>query len=80
MSPTYIIETRRGAAGIVVRDGRGFRFFAATHEFRSLDGQLFATPGAAEAAALDRLYGLRDRGRVASKRQYVLRINAGGGQ
>jgi hypothetical protein len=30
MYGTYIIETRKGAAGIVIGDGRGFRFFAAT--------------------------------------------------
>ncbi len=53
MSATYIIETRQGAAGIVVRDGRGFRFFAARREFNGLDGHLFATPRAAETAALD---------------------------
>jgi len=33
MYDTYIIETRKGAAGIVVRDGHGFRFFAATQDF-----------------------------------------------
>jgi hypothetical protein len=61
MSDTYIIETRDGAAGIVVRDGRGFRFFAATRDFNGLDGQLFATPRAAEAAAKDQLCGLSAR-------------------
>jgi len=30
---TYIVETRKGAAGIVVRDGHGFCFFAATQGF-----------------------------------------------
>lgn len=57
MSSTYIIETRKGAAGIVVRDGRGFRFFAAQRAFNRLDGHLFATPRAAEAAARDCLCG-----------------------
>jgi hypothetical protein len=57
MSSSYIIETRRGAAGIVVRDGRGFRFFAAQCLFNCLDGHLFATPRAAEAAARDCLCG-----------------------
>jgi hypothetical protein len=61
MSSTYVIETRRGAAGIVVRDGRGFRFFAAMQELGDLDGRLFATPRAAEAAAFDHLYGLKAR-------------------
>jgi hypothetical protein len=62
MFSTYIIETRKGAAGIVVRDGRGFRFFAAKCEFHCLDGHLFATPRAAEAAANDCLF--RDKRRV----------------
>jgi hypothetical protein len=44
MYDTYIIETRKGAAGIVVRDGRGFRFFAATHDFNHLEGQVFGSP------------------------------------
>jgi hypothetical protein len=57
MSSSYIIETRNGAAGIVVRDGRGFRFFAAQCVFNCLDGHLFATPRAAEAAARDCLCG-----------------------
>jgi hypothetical protein len=52
MYDTYIIETRKGAAGIVVRDGDGFRFFAATHDFNGLEGQVFSTPKEAEAAAL----------------------------
>jgi hypothetical protein len=51
MYDTYIIETRKGAAGIVVRDGRGFRFFAATHDFNHLEGELFGSPKDAEAAA-----------------------------
>ncbi len=63
MNDTYIIETRKGAAGIVVRDGRGFRFFAATHDFNCLDGQLFATQRAAEAAAMDHLNALKARNR-----------------
>jgi hypothetical protein len=58
MSDNYIIEIRPKSAGvtlqagIVVRDGGGFRFFAATHVFNSLDGELFKTPRAAEHAAL----------------------------
>ena len=55
MYNTYIIETRKGTAGIVVRDGRGFRFFAATQDFNDLEGRVFATPKEAEAAALRRV-------------------------
>ena len=59
MYDTYIIETRKGAAGIVVRDGHGFRFFAATRDFYRLEGQLFSSPKDAEAAALRHIGGTR---------------------
>jgi len=60
MLDNYIIEVRPKSvgitvqAGVVVRDGRGFRFFAATDAFNSLEGQLFKNPKAAERAALCR--------------------------
>ena len=45
MSDNYIIEIRPASgitvqAGIVVRDDRGFRFFAATRAFDALEGKL----------------------------------------
>jgi hypothetical protein len=58
MSDNYVIEirptwTRRTVqAGIVVRDGREFRFFAAADAFYPLDRQTFKNPKAAEDAAL----------------------------
>jgi hypothetical protein len=61
MSDNYIIEIRPKSvgitvqAGVVVRDGRGFRFFAATDAFNSLEGRLFKNPKAAERAALCRV-------------------------
>ena len=51
MSDTYIIEVSSKAAGIVVRNPEGFRFFAASHEFNRLEGQLFRNPREAERAA-----------------------------
>jgi hypothetical protein len=51
MSDTYIIEVTSKAAGIVVRNPEGFRFFAASHEFNRLEGQLFRSPREAERAA-----------------------------
>jgi hypothetical protein len=51
MSDTYIIEVSSQAAGIVVRDTGGFRFFAATHRYNPLEGQLFKTARDAERAA-----------------------------
>jgi hypothetical protein len=51
MSDTYIIEVASQAAGIVVRDSDGYRFFAATHRFNPLEGQLFRNAREAERAA-----------------------------
>lgn len=56
----YVIEIRPAAgitvqAGIVVRDERGFRFFAATRAFDALEGRLFKNPKAAEEAAFRRI-------------------------
>jgi hypothetical protein len=70
MSDNYIIEIRPTAAatvqaGIVVRDGRGFRFFAATHAFNPLEGHLFKNPREAERAALRRVTGASRQGRAA---------------
>ena len=72
MYDTYIIETRKGAAGIVVRDGRGFRFFAATHHFSHLDGQLFGSPKDAEAAAQRHIGGVREAPST-SRKDYLAR-------
>lgn len=54
MSDTYIIEVGSQAAGIVVRnsDGKGYRFFAATHRFNPLEGQVFRNAREAERAAI----------------------------
>ena len=69
MSDNYIIEIRPTAAvtvqaGIVVRDGRGFRFFAATHAFNPLEGHLFKNPREAERAALRHVTGVSRQGRA----------------
>jgi hypothetical protein len=61
MSDNYVIEVRPKSAGItvqagiVVRDGQGFRFFAASRAFDSLEGHIFKSPRAAEHAALHRI-------------------------
>ena len=52
MSDSYIIEVLSKAAGIVVRDFGGYRFFAATQRFYSMDGQLFRNAREAERAAM----------------------------
>jgi hypothetical protein len=51
MSDTYIIEVASQAAGIVVRNRGGYVFFAATHRFSSMEGQLFRNASEAERAA-----------------------------
>ena len=56
MSDTYIIEVSSQPAGIVVRGPGGYRFFAASHRFNRLEGQLFRNAREAERAA-SRLMG-----------------------
>ena len=51
MSHTYIIEVGSQPAGIVVRNGEGYLFFAAAHRFNPLDGQVFRNAREAEQAA-----------------------------
>jgi hypothetical protein len=51
MSDTYIIEVGAGPAGIVVRNPEGYRFFAASHRFNRLEGQVFRNAREAERAA-----------------------------
>ena len=65
MSDTYIIEVSSQAAGIVVRNPGGFRFFAATQRFFSLEGKLFRSAREAERAATLVLNGKRDLPAVA---------------
>ena len=60
MSDTYIIEVSSEAAGIVVREKSGFRFFAAGHKFNPLDGQIFKSAREAERAATRVLAGRLD--------------------
>lgn len=63
----FVIETADMAAGIVVRQADGYRFFAADRHFSQLDGSIFKSPKAAQkaaelmhrAAALDHAAGRR---------------------
>ena len=57
MPDTYIIEVGSKAAGIVVRDTDGYRFFAACHEFNRMEGQVFRNAREAERAANRLLHG-----------------------
>ena len=51
MFDSYIIEVGSQPAGIVVRDPRGYRFFAASSRFGRLEGRLFRNAREAERAA-----------------------------
>ena len=51
MSDTYIIEVASQPAGIVVRNPEGYRFFAASHRFNRMEGQIFRNAREAERAA-----------------------------
>ncbi|MGE5537278.1 MAG: hypothetical protein ACM30I_01570 [Gemmatimonas sp.] len=59
-SSAFIVESGDVPAGIIVREGRSFRFFSAHHDFRTLDGQYYATPRAAQSA-VDRIRAANDR-------------------
>ena len=67
MFDNYIIEVTPPTAGvtfqagIIVRDGRNFKFFAASDIFEPLEGQRFDSPKTAEQAALRRLAYLTSR-------------------
>jgi hypothetical protein len=67
MFDNYIIEVRPPSAGvtfqagIIVRDGRSFTFFAASHVFDALEGRRFDGPKTAEQAALRRITDMTSR-------------------
>ena len=51
MPDSYIIEVNSQTAGIVVRGSGGYCFFASSHRFNRLEGQLFRNAREAERAA-----------------------------
>jgi len=51
MSDSYVIEVSSETAGIVVRDVRGYQFFASSQRFFALEGQTFRNAREAERAA-----------------------------
>jgi hypothetical protein len=67
MFDNYIIEVSPPAsgltfqAGIIVRDGSSFKFYAASRLFEPLEGQRFDGPVRAEKAALRRISDLATR-------------------
>lgn len=63
----FVIETAETAAGIVVRQPDGYRFFAADAQFNLLDGSIFKSPAAAQKAA-DLMHKAAARDRSAAQR------------
>jgi hypothetical protein len=51
MSEAYLIEAAGEAAGVVIREGGGFRFFAAAPQFHAIEQRLFRRAADAERAA-----------------------------
>ena len=51
MSDCDVIEVSSQTAGIGVRDTKGYAFFAASHRFYALEGQIFRNAREAERAA-----------------------------
>lgn len=50
MSHAYVIEIHSQTAGIIVRDGREYCFFASDCDFDALEGRSFPSPKEAEKA------------------------------
>ena len=46
----YVIELAGEAAGLVVKDGNGFRFYSAAKDFVGLERTLYRSPAEAEEA------------------------------
>ncbi len=64
MSDTFIIEVSSKAAGIVVRNPDGYRFFAASHDSTGSKASCFATPARPSAPPIASPGGEYYAGRV----------------
>lgn len=64
----YVIEAAEIAAGVIVREKKGFRFYASNARFQSLDGSIFRSPRAAQSAA-DLLQRATERDLAARRRR-----------
>ena len=51
MTEPFVVEVWGKPAGIVVKEGNAFRFYALAHPFFELDGAQFTTRGHARLAA-----------------------------
>ena len=68
MASAHIIEVGGRAAGIVIREHSGFRFFASERAFQALEGALFRTIDQAARAARERLRSRKPPRRVSLTR------------
>jgi hypothetical protein len=68
MASAHIIEVGGRAAGIVIREHGGFRFFASERAFQALEGALFRTIDQAARAARERVRSRRPPDRVSLTR------------
>jgi hypothetical protein len=68
MASAHIIEVGGRAAGIVIREHGGFRFFASERAFQALEGALFRTIDQAARAARERVRARRPPDRVSLTR------------
>ena len=68
MASAHIVEVGDRAAGIVVREHGGFRFFASERAFHPLEGALFRTIDQAARAARERLRPRKPPSRVSLTR------------
>lgn len=78
MTDAFIVEVNDEAAGIVVRTGRDYFFYASDQRYASLEGSAFSSPLKAERAAraLKRPRSREIRG-FPAKRIHADRIRAG---
>ena len=51
MTEPFVVEVWGKPAGIVIKEGNAFRFYAMARPFFELDGAQFTTPGHARLAA-----------------------------
>ncbi len=67
MFDRYMIETQSFTAGLVVRDRNRFRFFAADHVCRGLEGKTFRNPREAQKAVTSLLSTVNARAALARR-------------
>ena len=67
----YVIELGGAAAGLVVKEGNRFRFYAAEKSFAGLERNLYQSPGEAEDACRRVAPGRATRPQAAQRGSYL---------